>query len=210
MHIDIDPIFAEKDIAVKLSVIQAQVKVKPSPDALKQELEAEGEALITRLNGEPVSTVPAIQATRKAYKALGKDPARYRPAAEALSRRVAQGKGLYFINNIVELNNLLSLKSGISIGTYDVAKLEGDVIFRRAEAGESYKGIGRAELNLEGLPIFADAKGPFGSPTSDSQRTMVTDQTTDILMVLIGFGEEAAAQLKELTLKAEQGLKNFA
>jgi len=100
---------------------------------------------------------------------------------------VAQGKGLFRVNNVVEVNNLLSLETGFSIGVYDLAKLAPPIVLRRGRAGEAYEGIGRGPLNLEGLPIFADARGPFGSPTSDSVRSMVTRVTERVLMVLTGF-----------------------
>ena len=179
--------FAAAGIAVGLGRVVADVVVAPG-DAALDRISAEAvTAAAGRLEACRAQDWPAVAATRAAYKALGKDPARYRPAAEALLRRVAQGKGLFRLNNVVEVNNLLSLETGFSIGTYDLATLRPPVVFRRGRAGEVYEGIGRGPLNLEGLPVFADAEGPFGSPTSDSARSMVTAATARILMVLIGF-----------------------
>lgn len=179
--------FAAAGVAVGLGVIEAEVVVAPSGPALERLLDAEVAAVERRLAGGRAQDLPAVAATRAAYKAAGKDPARYRPAAEALLRRVAQGKGLHRINNVVDTNNLLSLATGVSIGTYDTARLEPPLVFRLGRPGESYDGIGRGPLNLEGLPVFADALGPFGSPSSDSARSMVTAATRTIAMVLIGF-----------------------
>ena len=185
--IEVAPDFAAAGILVGLGRVVADVVVAPS-DAALDRLSAEAVTAATgRLEACRAQDWPAVAATRAAYKALGKDPARYRPAAEALLRRVAQGKGLFRGTNVVAVNNLLSLDTGFSIGVYDLATLAPPIVFRRGRAGEVYEGIGRGPLNLEGLPVFADARGPFGSPTSDSARSMVTGATGRILMVLIGF-----------------------
>jgi DNA/RNA-binding domain of Phe-tRNA-synthetase-like protein len=179
--------FAAAGIVVGLGQVVAEIVVAPSEAALDR-ASAEAVTLAAgQLEGARAQDWPAVAATRAAYKAMGKDPARYRPAAEALLRRVAQGKTLFRASNVVEVNNLLSLETGFSIGVYDLATLTPPLVFRRGRAGEIYTGIGRGSLNLQDLPIFADARGPFGSPTSDSARSMVTEATTQILMVMIGF-----------------------
>jgi DNA/RNA-binding domain of Phe-tRNA-synthetase-like protein len=129
-----------------------------------------------------------IVVTRRGYKALGKDPARYRGSAEALLRRVISGKGLPQINAVVDVINLVSLESRLPIGLYDLAHVRGDVVFRAGRPGETYKGIGKYDLNLESLPLFADADGPHGSATSDSERTMVTAETSKVLAIIVSFG----------------------
>ena len=92
-----------------------------------------------------------VLATRAAYKALGKDPARYRGSAEALLRRVIANKGLPRINAVVDVINLVSVESRLPVGLYDLAAVSGDIVFRAGRAGETYKGIGKYDLNLEGL-----------------------------------------------------------
>ena len=137
---------------------------------------------------ECASPSPKILATRAGYKALGKDPARYRGSAEALLRRILSGKGFPLINAVVDIINLISVESRLPIGLYDLAHVKGDMVFRAGRAGETYKGIGKYDLNLEGLPVFSDGEGPHGSPTSDSERTMVTPATQNIAAILISFG----------------------
>jgi len=134
-----------------------------------------------------LSTHPQIKASRKAYKAAGKDPARYRVSSEALMRRILQGKGLYRVNNVVDCNNLISIQTGLSCGLYNLDKVEGDITFRIGKADEDYEGIGRGKLNIEGLPVFSDSKGAFGSPTSDSVRTMVTPEAKRVMLIMISF-----------------------
>ncbi len=185
--IKVAPDFARAGIGVGLGWIEAEVTIMPAEAALEKALDEMMAATLVLLEGRRPQDLPAVAATRKAYQALGKDPARYRPAAEALLRRLVQGKGLFRVNNVVDVNNLLSLETGFSIGTYDMAKVVRPIVFRRGRPGEAYEGIGRGILNLEGLPVLADALGSFGSPTSDSARSMVGGETARILMVLIGF-----------------------
>src|SRR6266852_1730621 len=139
---------------------------------------------------EPRAVLVSLEvlATRSAYKALGKDPARYRGSAEARLRRVISGKGLPQINAVVDVMNLVSVESRLPVGLYDLALVSGDIVFRAGREGEGYKGIGKYDLNLEGLPVFCDALGPHGSPTSDSERTMVTSETKQVLAIIISFG----------------------
>jgi DNA/RNA-binding domain of Phe-tRNA-synthetase-like protein len=138
---------------------------------------------------------------------LGKDPARYRGSAEALLRRLITAKGLPRINNVVDVINLVSVESKLPIGLYDLAHVEGAIEFRAGRAGETYKGIGKYDLNLEGLPLFADAKGPHGSATSDSERTMVTEATNRVLAIIVSFG--GAAPLEAAIKRMSDLLLNF-
>lgn len=143
---------------------------------------------------EDISQQPAIAASRKAYRALGKDPARYRLSAEALMRRVVKGNDLYQINNVVDIVNLISSTTGFSIGGYDADKINGKVQLGIGNAGEPYEAIGRGGLNIESLPVLRDQTGAFGTPTSDSVRTSVTLETKRFLMVFFGFGANGQLQ----------------
>ncbi|NIR29670.1 MAG: hypothetical protein GWN84_10245 [Gammaproteobacteria bacterium] len=199
--------FAAARVAVALGCVQCVVTVTERDEALDQALAAEVTRWETLLADMPVAEVPPIAAARRAYKALGKDPSRYRVSSEALLRRIGQGKGLYRINSVVDTNNLVSLCSGYSVGSYRAETLTPPVVFRKGTAGESYQAIGRGALNLENLPIFADAQGPFGSPTSDSERSMITADTEAVLMVIIAFGE--APDLEEHLAFAAQCLESY-
>ena len=168
--------------------LTAGVKTGPSPEELLGEMKARALEIERLPFPRSVLESPQIEMTRRAYKALGKDPARYRGSAEALLRRVVAGKGLPQINAVVDIINLVSLESRLPVGLYDTAHVRGDVVFRAGRAGESYKGIGKYDLNLEGLPLFADDQGPHGSAPSDSERTMVTSKTEGILAVIVSFG----------------------
>src|SRR6266849_5697972 len=171
-----------------LGCVTAQVEARASPESLIAELNSREQSVLRLPEPRAVLEAPQILATRAAYKALGKDPARYRGSAEALLRRVIAGKGLPRINAVVDIINLVSVESRLPIGLYNLAQVQGDIVFRAGRAGETYKGIGKYDLNLEGLPVFCDALGPHGSPTSDSERTMVTSETNHVLAVIISFG----------------------
>ena len=180
--------FAERSISVHLGCIDCAVVVGEGDAALTEALDATIAAAAGAVEATPIAEWPAVAETRRAYKALGKDPSRYRPSAEALLRRIKQGKGLYRVNTVIDVNNLISVRTGFSIGTYTVERVTPPVTLRRGGDDETYQGIGKGPINLAGLPIVADAGGPFGSPTSDSERTAVGSETGRILMVLFGFG----------------------
>jgi DNA/RNA-binding domain of Phe-tRNA-synthetase-like protein len=184
----IDEELRKKCLRVALGCVTGSVEAPGSPAELIAELKNCEQAILRLPEPRAVLESPQILATRAAYKALGKDPARYRGSAEALVRRVIAGKGLPQINAVVDIINLVSVESRLPIGLYDLAHVSGDIVFRAGRAGETYKGIGKYDLNLEGLPVFCDALGPHGSPTSDSERTMVTGETKHVLAIIISFG----------------------
>ena len=166
--------------------ITAAVRVAEHDAELWQEVEAAA-ARFRGMTMEQARKFPAIKSLRDAYKALGNDPTRYRGANEALVRRITQGKELYRVNTVVDVNNLVTLETLYSGGSFDFQRIEPPITFRIGRLGESYQGIGRGEIRLEGLPVFVDQLGPFGCTTSDSERAMVRPETTGMLMVFISF-----------------------
>jgi DNA/RNA-binding domain of Phe-tRNA-synthetase-like protein len=188
IRVTIDEVWKAKCPRTALGCVTGQVEAPVSPAALTCAMQARVQEILKLPEPRSVLESPQIAATRAAYKASGKDPARYRGSAEALLRRVIAGKGLPQINAVVDVINLVSVESRLPIGLYDVAHIRGDIVFRAGRAGESYKGIGKYDLNLEALPVFCDALGPHGSPTSDSERTMVTGETKHVLAAIVSFG----------------------
>jgi DNA/RNA-binding domain of Phe-tRNA-synthetase-like protein len=191
-----------------LGCIQCQVDVDASTPELLAEIELCCANIAATLTVEGIHGMKAIADTREGYKALGKEPSRYRPSAEALLRRVVQGKGLYHVNNVVDLLNLVSITAGFSIGGWDCDLIEGEATLGIGRADELYVTIGRGEMNIEFFPVFRDAIGPFGTPTSDSERTMVRPETENFLMVFYAFGGEPG--LSEAMQQAEDLLRRFA
>ncbi len=156
---------------------------------------------------EDISKEKNINDSRNLYKKIGKDPHRYRISSEALIRRILQGKGLYRINNIVDANNLISINSKLSVGSYNVDRLGDSLSFRIGKKDESYKGIGKDIINTENLPVFSDEFGAYGSPTSDYEKAMITNDTKNILTVLIAFSD--AAKLDEHINNAVEILRKY-
>ncbi|MGD9638520.1 MAG: B3/4 domain-containing protein [Alphaproteobacteria bacterium] len=179
--------FSKLGLNVSLGCIEADVACGKDDIQITKLIQAEAARISSKYSTDSIKDIPTINATRKAYKAIGKDPSRYRSSAEALHKRIVQGKDLYRINNLVDAGNLISMHTGLSLGAYDNSQINGDVIFRIGIKDETYKGIGRDYFNLEGLSVFADSMGAFGNPTGDSERTMITDATNRLLMILIAY-----------------------
>jgi DNA/RNA-binding domain of Phe-tRNA-synthetase-like protein len=203
VRVTIDAALKTKCPRTALGCVTARVATAASAEALIDVMRARETEIQNLPFPRGVLASPQVEATRSAYKALGKDPARYRGSAEALLRRIVAGRGLPQINAVVDAINLVSVESRLPVGLYDLAHVQGDIVFRRGRAAETYKGIGKFVLNLEGLPVFCDSVGPHGSPTSDSERTMVTAETTHVLAAIVSFGgieglERWAKRMSEL------------
>lgn len=175
---------------LRVLVISCQVK-NTEPDEILWEEITRIEADI-RSTGkiEDINKWEPIRATRQAYKRLGKDPNRYRPSAEALRRRILRGLPLYKIDTLVDIINLVSIRSGYSIGGFDADKITGGLELGVGKEGEAYHGIGRGALNIAGLPVYRDEIGGIGTPTSDEERTKIEMSTTSLLMIINGYSGE--------------------
>jgi len=172
---------------IRLGVIKSDIKYEKKNKLLWYEIEQVVSQIKNSLSQNQIAELSVIRHTRDTYLALGKEPARYRCSAEALLRRVIQGKELYQINNAVDIINLISLLFYFSIGCYDYDKLTEPIVFDIGKEKESYQAIGRGMMNIAHLPVFRDSRGAFGSPTSDSERSMITAKTREIVIVIIDF-----------------------
>lgn len=176
---------------MRVGLIRANVTNCETSPELWTEIEREAEAVIAKYELLEINKRPAVAQTRALYRALGKDPNRYRVASEALCRRVIRGLGLYRIDTLVDLINLVSMKSGYPISGLDADKLVGDtLIMGVGEEGEEYNGIGRGLLNISGMPVYRDEVSGVATPTSDEERTKITLDTRTLQMNINGFGEE--------------------
>ena len=172
--------------------VAADVVNTPYSQGLWDEINALGERYRRQLTTESLKNMSGIAATRRVYKACGKDPSRYRPASEALIRRMLQGKELYQIDTLVDLINLASITFGYSIGGFDADRFVGDTLtLGIGREGEPYEGIGRGLINIHGLPVYRDAEGGVGTPTSDHERTKITIETQHLVVLINGYdGDE--------------------
>ncbi|MEG2018323.1 MAG: phenylalanine--tRNA ligase beta subunit-related protein [Clostridium sp.] len=208
ININISEELKAKCPKIALGCVEAEVKVEAGEEELWRKINSKCSEIQTTLRPEEISKVPNIESSRRAYKAIGKDPSRYRLSSESLLKRIVKGMGLYKVNNVVDINNLISLSSGYSVGTYDLNKIEGDITFVIGGTGETYEGIGRGPINLEKLPIFQDNLGKFGSSTSDSERAMIREETKHILMNIISF--EGHEELEKYMSYAIELLREYA
>lgn len=186
--------------------ISADIVNSEPDDALWCEIDSRVAAYREAYTVDSVKDIDAIRATRDAYRALGKDPSRYRPSAEALCRRVLRGMQLYRVSTVVDLVNLVSMETGYSIGGFDADKIVGDrLVLGVGRDGEPYKGIGRGPLNIASLPVYRDGAGGIGTPTSDNERTKIDLATSHLLLIVNSYGatspDDAAEELEALLLK---------
>lgn len=190
LQVSISDQVAKAAPGLKVAVIEADIHNRPTDDALWAEITQAGARIRDTYPIDRINKRPAIAATRAAYKALGKEPNRYRPSAEALCRRCVKGLDLYRSLAAIDLINLLSIVTGHSIGGFDRDAVEGDSItLGVGREGEPYEAIGRGQLNIACLPVFRDAVGGIGTPTSDNDRTKLSPATTRLLITLNMYGE---------------------
>ncbi len=196
---------------VTLGVLEADgVRVAPTAHELAHVLEEVCRDIQRKHSVETLADAESTRAVRAMFRSWGIDPSKYRPSSEALSRRVVQGKGLYRVSNVVDIGNLGSIETGWPYGLYDRGRIVPPISFRHGAAGETYEGIGKRTWHLAGRPVLADANGPFGSPISDSTRTMVTDSTQDVLAVIYAPNTARFGSIESALARLGQGLSMFA
>lgn len=193
---------------ITLGCIQAHVYVESSSDSLWKEINDYCEVLKKEIHIEDLASLPRIKEGRETYKRLGKEPGKYRLSSEALIRRVLQEKGVYKINNIVDINNLISLKSKFPVGSYNIENLQSPISLMVGKEREQYKGIGKGNISIENLPVLTDSISSFGSPTSDSERAMITNDVSEILMCIYSFSGQT--DVEECLEYGKQALERYA
>jgi DNA/RNA-binding domain of Phe-tRNA-synthetase-like protein len=194
MDVEISTRIREACPQLALAVLACNVQNNETSSAFWLEMEAEIEQIKTTYSLEEINKRPEIAATRKVHKTLGKDPNRYRPSAEALCRRIIREIPIYKVSTLVDIINLVSIRSGFSIGGFDAEKIQGAIRLDVGTTEDEFEAIGRGKLNVEGLPLYRDEVGGIGTPTSDNERTKITDTTTKLLMVINGYSGENGLQ----------------
>jgi DNA/RNA-binding domain of Phe-tRNA-synthetase-like protein len=190
-------------------VVLEGVSVREADEALGQEVDRLCRELRARYGDGKSAEVPGAADARTLYKALGLDPTKTRPSNEALLRRALKGEPLYRVNTLVDALNLSSLRYQLPFGLYDLDQVEPPIRLRRGTAGEAYEGIRKGPVHVEGRPVLVDSRGPFGNPTSDSARTMITLQARRALVVVYAPGGYASARLQEVADGTAAALTRF-
>lgn len=208
-EIKIDKKLFEVYPEIQLGLLRFQTEVKPADEKFWNYMKEEVLPQVrSAIEGKEWSEISGVKGSRAVYKAFGRNPGRYRVSSEALLRRVRRGDELYHINSVVDVNNLISVKSGLSVGSYDLEHIHGEITLRKAGQGEGYQGIGKDILDMENMLVLADDEGIFGSTMSDSTRAMVTEQTKDVLVVIYCF--EKDIDLEAVLEDAENAFSQFA
>ncbi|MBN2766874.1 MAG: hypothetical protein JXR27_10920 [Paludibacteraceae bacterium] len=188
--------------SLTLGIVQAKVTNSPTPPLLSDLMSALETQFRQQYTLEQLNKRPTIKATRLAYKALGKEPGRYRPSAEALCRRILRKIPLYRVDTLVDIINIVSVKTGFSIGAFDLNKIQGNKLtLGVGKAGEAFEAIGRGQLNIEGLPVYRDEAGGIGTPTSDHERTKISSDTCRLFVIINAYnGNEGLPEAIEKTI----------
>jgi DNA/RNA-binding domain of Phe-tRNA-synthetase-like protein len=217
MHLVIQPEIRNYFPNLVVGFLSGTIRNGENNESLWELINSRCSEISTKMDAESIRQVAGIKAGKQAYRELGKDPNRYRLSAEALMRRIVKGQQLYRINTAVDVLNLVSLRSGITIGGFDYDLVKGSIGLGIGNPGEEFEAIGRGDLNVESLPVYRDSVGVIGNPTSDCTRTRIRVDTSRVLMLITGFyGPEPVVpvleQLKELLTeycflgRAETGL----
>ena len=195
---------------VKLGALEADgLQVAPVDLALAQLMDEVCNRKRREFTLESLAEAQDIRLVRGMFREWDMDPSKYRPSSEALLRRVVQGKGLYRVSNVVDICNLGSIEVGWPFGCYDHSRITAPIVFRHGAPGESYEGIGKKTWHLEGRPVLADPSGPFGSPISDSTRSMITESARDILVVIYAPAAAADATLEKGLARLSERFTQF-
>lgn len=196
---------------VKLGVVEADdVRFALADESLAALMDEICERKRREFTVESLADAEPTRAVRAVFRAWGVDPSKYRPSSEALLRRVVQGKGLYRVSNLVDIGNLGSIETGWPYGCYDRSRIALPVAFRHGAPGEAYEGIGKRTWHLEGRPVLADPQGPFGSPISDSTRSMIGESARDVLVVIYAPLGAPDASVESAMARLAERLSQFA
>ena len=196
---------------VKLGVVEADdVRFALVDESLAALMDEICERKRREFTLESLADAEPTRAVRGMFRDWGVDPSKYRPSSEALLRRVVQGKGLYRVSNLVDIGNIGSIETGWPYGCYDRSRVASPIVFRHGAPGEAYEGIGKRIWHLEGRPVLADAAGPFGSPISDSTRSMIAESARDVLVVIYAPSSASEASLESAIARLAERLAQFA
>jgi DNA/RNA-binding domain of Phe-tRNA-synthetase-like protein len=203
----IQDVLRKKCPGLCLGVLTATATNAAHDAALWAQLKEEAGRLRQRQTLDDIHRHPAIAAVREAYKRCGKNPTRYRPAAEALRRRIVKGQGLSPVCNLVDIINLVSLRSGFCIGGFDADAVRGNPVWGIGQPDEPFEAIGRGPLNIAGMPAVRDEQGAIGTPSSDSVRTRITLETQRVMLIVNAY--DGAGGVEEALQHAEGLLTEY-
>ncbi len=182
MQISFSPLIQKKISGLKLGILAGKnLTVNNHSDLVRQQLSEVTIFIKEKFTDQPPSKDQVISAVRRMYRRIGWEPTQYRPSSEAMIRRFIKDKGLYRINNVVDLGNIVSTRFHLPMGLYDSDKVIGSIQVDVGQAGEKYEGISKNVIHANGKLVLRDDSGIFGNPTADSLRTSIQKNTTNVL-----------------------------
>ena len=209
MKIKIDPELLKVYPDIHLGCLSYEAKVVEENPKMWEYLNAKTvPELMAVLQEKELAQIEGIRSSREAYKAFGRSPSKYRVSSESLIRRLRQGHELYHVNSVVDVNNLVSIETALSLGSYDIEKVEGDIVLTVGKEGDGYEGIGKSFINMEKMLILKDDQGPFGSPTSDSHRAMIKEESQKIVTIIYCFSDRM--NLDEILKSTKEYFETYA
>lgn len=153
---------------------------------------------------------PVISEWRDAFTKFKKKKGA-RSSIEALLKRVSQGKSLSPINPLVDIYNSISLEFGVPCGSEDLQKMDGTMHLGVAKGGESFRplGVEEDEPALPGEVIYYDQTGAICRCFNwrEAQRTMLTDETTDAVLVIEAVNADQAQRAQQAAEELQQRIK---
>ncbi len=206
--ISVTPTIRSKIPGLRLGIIEVfNIVIQKDSKLVEREYAHLEQYIRDKFSGTPPSTDRVVSQVRRMYRRIGWEPTQYRPSSEAMIRRFLKQTGLYRINNIVDLGNIVSTHYHLPMGLYDDEKINGDILLDVGREDEHYQGISRDHIRAAGKLILRDEEGIFGNPTADSRRTSITDQTRAVLVIFFTPPETAVAYLSETLNMMESFLK---
>jgi DNA/RNA-binding domain of Phe-tRNA-synthetase-like protein len=167
----------------------AGLRVEPTDDAGAAFIEERVTAYRRTYAVETLKDEPNLRAYRDFFWRVGVDPTKVRPAAEALLRRVVQGKPFPQINALVDAYNLASAETRIALAAFDRAKMQGDLRMRRSRPGEAFLGIGmKSPVILTGVEVVCEDADRLVAiyPYRDADASRVDSDTRDVRFLVCG------------------------
>ena len=206
LSIQFTPIIRTKITGLKIGLLTgSEFEVKKQSDVVTGQFLDLEEDIQDKFSDSLPSADPVVSAVRRMYRRIGWEPTQYRPSSEAMIRRFLKNKGLYRINNIVDLGNVASTRFHLPMGLYDVDKISGSISVDVGQEEEEYQGISKDLIHAEGKLVLRDEKGIFGNPTADSLRTCINEKTKNILALFFTPPEVEESYIRD-TLKYLQNL----
>lgn len=150
---------------------------------------------------------------REAFASLGINPNKFQCSVEAMFTRIAKGKKLPSINPLVDLNNAVSLKYTLPMGTHDLARSNKDIEMRYSKSGDTFVPMGSTEVEQldEGEVVYAVGNEVRTRRWAWRQSDFgkITDETSYVFFPIDGFKGVNEKEVESATTELAKNLKQI-